>query len=61
MVRLVCVVEIAAAVTEVEAQDVLDAFREATQASSEYGVSIYRATEQDADTALYAVIGEGAF
>ena len=53
MVKLVCVIEVRDAYTVEEAQSALDMFREAVQSAQQYGLTIYRATEQDADTAIY--------
>jgi len=58
MIRLVCIVELEDAQTLPEAQAMLDAFREAVQPSSNYNVTIYRATEREADTAVYLPEGE---
>lgn len=54
MIRLVCIVEVHDAADLCDAELALDAFREAVQPSAEYGITIYRATERDADTAVYA-------
>lgn len=54
MVRLVCIVEVPEAETEDAAQRCLDNFRD-SRPTADYGLTIYRATEGDADAALYMV------
>lgn len=54
MIRLVCIVEVDGARTIDEAQRALDRFRESVRPYMEYGVTIYRASEEDADAAHYA-------
>lgn len=58
MVRLVCIVEIAKVKTIEEAQARLDHWREATLPALNHGITIYRATERDADTAIYLKGGD---
>jgi hypothetical protein len=53
MIRLVCIAEIEAATTVEEAQIALDKFREAVLPTDEHGITIYRATEADADASYY--------
>lgn len=53
MVKIVCVIEVADAKTLADARRILDAFREAAQPSMDYGLTIYHASEREADTALY--------
>lgn len=61
MVKLVCVVEVEDAATVEQAEARLDAFREAVLPSLNYGVTIYRADEQTADTAIYLPAEAGAY
>jgi hypothetical protein len=58
MIRLVCIVEIEDARDLCDAELMLDAFREEVQPSAEHGIRIYRATEADADAAIYAKGGD---
>jgi hypothetical protein len=57
MIKLVLVCEVADADTKEEAQLALDDFREAVRPSMNYGLTLYRATEADADAAIYAAPG----
>lgn len=56
MIRLVCIVEIEDVNTLEDAQRALDAFRESVLPASDYGITIYRATEREADAAHYAEV-----
>jgi hypothetical protein len=53
MIRLVCIVEVQDVDTIDAAQFVLDRFRETAQ-SHEQGITIYRASHQDADNAYFS-------
>ena len=58
MIRLVCIVEVEDADTVEEAEEQLTAFRECVLPGMNYGITIYRATERDADAAQYQTGGE---
>lgn len=53
-IRLVLIVECPRANSEADAQAQLDAFREAVLPELNYGLTFYRATEREADAAIYA-------
>lgn len=54
MIRLVLVAEFPDAKTEAEAEEILNSLREATWPEINYGMTIFRASEKVADTAIYA-------
>jgi hypothetical protein len=62
MVKLVCIVEIPDAFDADDAQRLLDAWRERHAKCNRAGrgpkLTLYRATEQDADTGIYLQGGE---
>lgn len=63
MITLVCLVEVPQAETVEEARAVLEEFREEVQPSEGYGVSIYQASREDAQSGMvhYHPCGEGSW